>query len=124
MEARHRFDLSNAVSVPLGVFNFLAPLFALQFSKTLFAVIVALSITRIIALIARRDFGVPRRFKRARNDIQLGRYGPSRQVWRMGNGFANNRSVDRLFRQVRDSYACLAQSALCLRAAGPSRLDF
>ena len=52
LEARHRFDLSNAVSVPLGVFNFLAPLFALQFSKTLFAVIVALSITRIIAMVA------------------------------------------------------------------------
>jgi O-antigen/teichoic acid export membrane protein len=50
LEAKHRFDLSNAVSMPLGVASFLGPLVALQFTSSLIAVVAVLAACRFVAL--------------------------------------------------------------------------
>lgn len=48
-EAYQRFDLVNAVRVPMGIFTFLGPLMVLPFSNSLVPVILVLLIGRIIA---------------------------------------------------------------------------
>lgn len=52
LEAGHRFALSNMVSMPVGVFNFLAPLLALHFTNSLLGVFLVLAIVRALALLA------------------------------------------------------------------------
>jgi O-antigen/teichoic acid export membrane protein len=52
LEALHRFDLSNAVRLPAGVFAFLGPLLVLPFSTSLVAVVAVLTAGRIAACIA------------------------------------------------------------------------
>ncbi len=55
LEAEHRFDLVNAVKMPISVFNFLAPLLALQFTQRIDIVIAVIAVTRWIGMLA---FGV------------------------------------------------------------------
>ena len=52
LEARQRFDLVNAVRLPLGVFTFAAPLLVLPFSRRLDAVLAVLAAGRVAALAA------------------------------------------------------------------------
>ena len=49
LEAHQRFDLVNAVRVPLGIFTFLGPLAVLPFSKSLFPVVAVLVVGRLLA---------------------------------------------------------------------------
>ena len=49
LEAYQRFDLTNAVRIPLGIFSFLAPLLVLPFSHNLFPVVGILLAGRVIA---------------------------------------------------------------------------
>lgn len=49
LEAHQRFDLANAVRIPLGIYVFLAPLFVLPFSQNLFPVVGILVAGRLIA---------------------------------------------------------------------------
>lgn len=49
LEAYQRFDLTNIVRIPLGVFTFLGPLAILPFSKSLFPIVVALLAVRLLA---------------------------------------------------------------------------
>lgn len=49
LDAYQRFDLANAVRIPLGIYTFLAPLFVLPFSQKLFPVVGVLVIGRFIA---------------------------------------------------------------------------
>lgn len=49
LEAYQRFDLANAVRVPLGMFTFLGPLAVLPFSNSLFPVVAALVAGRLLA---------------------------------------------------------------------------
>lgn len=49
LEAHQRFDLVNAVRVPMGLFTFAGPLSVLPFSRSLFWVIAVLLLGRIIA---------------------------------------------------------------------------
>lgn len=49
LEAHQRFDLVNAVRIPLGLFTFAGPLFVLPFSISLFWVVAVLLLGRIFA---------------------------------------------------------------------------
>jgi O-antigen/teichoic acid export membrane protein len=48
LEAYQRFGLLNAIRIPMGVFNFLAPLLVLPFSRSLYPVVVILLAGRLI----------------------------------------------------------------------------
>lgn len=50
LEAHERFDLVNAVRVPLGVSMFVGPLVAAPFARTLWAAVGAILVTRLVAL--------------------------------------------------------------------------
>ncbi|HYD65229.1 flippase [Azospirillum sp.] len=52
LEGLHRFDLSNAVKVPVGVLNYLSPLFVLPFTESLIAVIAAIALGRAAGMAA------------------------------------------------------------------------
>ncbi|HEY0833896.1 MAG TPA: polysaccharide biosynthesis C-terminal domain-containing protein, partial [Azospirillum sp.] len=52
LEGLHRFDLSNAVKIPVGVLNYLSPLFVLPFTDSLIAVIAAIALGRAAGLAA------------------------------------------------------------------------
>ena len=49
LDAYQRFDLTNAVRIPLGIYSFLAPLLVLPFSQSLFPVVCVLVTGRLIA---------------------------------------------------------------------------
>ncbi len=49
LDAYQRFDLTNAVRVTLGIFSFSAPLLVLFFSQSLFPIVGALSVGRVVA---------------------------------------------------------------------------
>jgi O-antigen/teichoic acid export membrane protein len=49
LEAYQRFDLTNLVRIPLGIFTFLGPLLILPFSRSLLPVVAILAIGRLIA---------------------------------------------------------------------------
>lgn len=49
LEAYQRFDLTNAVRIPLGMFTFLGPLAVLPFSNSLFPVVAVLVMGRLVA---------------------------------------------------------------------------
>jgi len=51
LEAQLRFDLTNAVRIPFGVLTFLAPLAVLPFSRSAFAVVSVLALTRVLSAI-------------------------------------------------------------------------
>ncbi len=48
LEAHQRFDLTNIVRIPLGIFTFLGPLIVLPFSNSLFPVVAVLVAVRIL----------------------------------------------------------------------------
>jgi O-antigen/teichoic acid export membrane protein len=49
LDAYQRFDLTNMVRIPLGVYSFLAPLLVLPFTQNLFPVVGVLVVGRLIA---------------------------------------------------------------------------
>jgi O-antigen/teichoic acid export membrane protein len=49
LDAHQRFDLTNAVRIPLGIYSFIAPLLVLPFSRSLFSVAGILVAGRLIA---------------------------------------------------------------------------
>lgn len=49
LEAHQRFDLINALRIPMGVFTFAGPLLVLPFSKSLFPVVAVLAGGRVMA---------------------------------------------------------------------------
>lgn len=49
LEAYQRFDLTNIVRIPLGIFTFLGPLAVLRLSKSLFPIVAALLAVRLLA---------------------------------------------------------------------------
>ena len=52
LEALHRFDLSNAVRVPAGIFAFAGPLLVLPFTSSLVAVVGVLAAGRLVSCLA------------------------------------------------------------------------
>lgn len=52
LEARQRFDLVNAVRIPLGIFTFLGPVLVLIFSKSLIIVVASLFFIRLLSWFA------------------------------------------------------------------------
>lgn len=52
LEAQQRFDLINALRVPMGMFTYLGSLLALPFSRSLVPVVAVLAVGRVIAWIA------------------------------------------------------------------------
>lgn len=52
LEAQQRFDLVNAIRIPMSAFNFLGPLLVLPFSKSLFWIVAALVGGRLMGLMA------------------------------------------------------------------------
>jgi len=52
LEARQRFDLVNAVRLPLGIFMFVGPLLALPLSHSLFVIVLVLVASRALATLA------------------------------------------------------------------------
>lgn len=52
LEAMQRFDMVNAVRLPMGVFTFLGPLLVLPFSSSLVAVVAVLLAGRVVAWLA------------------------------------------------------------------------
>ena len=56
LDAYQRFDLTNAIRIPLGIFSFLAPLAVLPFSKNVFPVVCVLAIGRLIAFLLHMTF--------------------------------------------------------------------
>ena len=48
LEAHQRFDIVNAVRIPIGVYTFLAPLIILPFSRSIFHVVILLVVGRFI----------------------------------------------------------------------------
>ncbi len=51
MEAYQRFDVANAIRIPMGIFSFAAPLAVLPFSHSLVPIVVVLVAGRFIALL-------------------------------------------------------------------------
>lgn len=49
LEAQQRFDLTNAVRIPMGVFTFLGPVLVLSFSHSLVPIIAILLVGRVVA---------------------------------------------------------------------------
>jgi O-antigen/teichoic acid export membrane protein len=58
LEAYQRFDLVNALRIPMGIFTYLAPLVVLQFSKSLVPVVAVLVAGRMLACLAHLLFCV------------------------------------------------------------------
>lgn len=56
LDAYQRFDLTNAVRIPLGIFSFSAPLLVLPFSEPLFLVVILLVAGRLLACLAQIFF--------------------------------------------------------------------
>lgn len=56
LDAYQRFDLTNAVRIPLGIYSFFAPLAVLPFSKSVFPVVCVLVTGRIIAFLVHMIF--------------------------------------------------------------------
>lgn len=52
LEAYQRFDLVNAIRIPMGLFTFLGPLLILPFSKNLFPIVTLLIIGRAVVWVA------------------------------------------------------------------------
>jgi O-antigen/teichoic acid export membrane protein len=52
LQARQRFDLVNAVGIPMGIYSFLAPLFVLLFSTDLSHIVYVLVAGKAISLLA------------------------------------------------------------------------
>ena len=52
LEGTHRFDLANAVKMPMGVLNYLSPLAVLPFTDSLVAVVAAVAVGRLAGLVA------------------------------------------------------------------------
>lgn len=50
LEAHQRFDLINMLRVPMGVFSYAGPLLVLPFSHSLFSVVAALMVGRLVGL--------------------------------------------------------------------------
>ena len=51
LEAYQRFALLNIINIPMGVFNFIAPLAVLPFTNSLFPIVVVLVIGRLLGLL-------------------------------------------------------------------------
>lgn len=49
LSALQRFDILNAIRIPMGIFSFLGPLLVLPFSKSLFFVTAVLAVGRVVA---------------------------------------------------------------------------
>jgi O-antigen/teichoic acid export membrane protein len=49
LEAHQRFDLVNAVRIPMGMLNYIGPLIVLSFSRSLVGVVVVLVLARIVS---------------------------------------------------------------------------
>lgn len=67
LEARHRFDLSNAIRMPLSLLMLLSPLAVLPFDHDLFVIVGLLLLVRIVGLFVHAYFAarvVPGLFKR------------------------------------------------------------
>jgi O-antigen/teichoic acid export membrane protein len=58
LEALMRFDLTNAVRIPMGILTFLGPLCVLPFSRSLFAVVSVLAAVRAAGCVAQLIFVV------------------------------------------------------------------
>ena len=56
LDAYQRFDLTNMVRIPLGVYSFLAPLLVLPFSQNLFPMVGVLVVGRLIACMVQLMF--------------------------------------------------------------------
>lgn len=52
LEAHQRFDLTNALRVPMGIFSFASPLLVLPFSTSLFPVVGMLVVGRLLGCVA------------------------------------------------------------------------
>jgi O-antigen/teichoic acid export membrane protein len=52
LEALQRFDLVNALRIPMGVFMFAGPMLVLPFSRSLFSIVALLVVGRVIAWVA------------------------------------------------------------------------
>ncbi len=48
LEAQQRFDLSNSVRVPMGIFTYVGPVVVLPFSRNLFWIVAALFVGRVV----------------------------------------------------------------------------
>lgn len=48
LTAYHRFDIINAIRIPMGIFNFVAPLIVLLFTRSLVFIILSLVVLRIV----------------------------------------------------------------------------
>lgn len=55
VEAHQRFDLTNLIRIPQGIFNFAGPLLVVQFSSSLFPIVLVLVAGRIATMVA---FGI------------------------------------------------------------------
>ena len=56
LEAHQRFDLTNIVRIPLGIFTFLAPVLVLPFSTSLFHIVALILTGRMLACIVQAGF--------------------------------------------------------------------
>ncbi len=56
LDAFERFDLSNAVRIPLGIYTFLSPLAVIPFSQSLFPIVGVLVIGRLASCVAHLIF--------------------------------------------------------------------
>lgn len=56
LDAYQRFDLTNAIRIPLGLFTFIAPLLVMPFSVNLILIIVVLMAGRLIAMLVQLSF--------------------------------------------------------------------
>lgn len=52
LEAQQRFGLINAILIPASLINYLAPLLLLLFSKSLFLIVAAMAVTRLLVWLA------------------------------------------------------------------------
>lgn len=69
LEGYHRFDLSNRVRIPLGVFTFLGPMLTLPFSKNLAPAVAMLVLVRLVSMVVFINYCgkvVPELFKKMR----------------------------------------------------------
>ena len=56
LDAHQRFDLTNTVRIPLGIFTFLAPVLVLPFTISLFHIVALILIGRLLACIVQAFF--------------------------------------------------------------------
>lgn len=74
LDAYHRFDLTNSVRIPLGLFTFISPLLIMPFTINIVTILIVLMIGRLVGIVVQINFCIrllPENRKKCRFDSTI-----------------------------------------------------